>query len=347
MMAITHSLISATGAILVLGDSSPLVVGAAILGSQLPDIDTTESAMGRLLFPLARFIEDRFPHRSLTHSLLFTCGIAIASIPIYLYVNPKIALALPLGHLLSCMADTFTKQGVQLLYPSPMWIITGSNPNARLSTGSKGEFWLIGLVTIGLLISLNVATKGGFKVSVDRILGLQDGIVNIYNMQGKTNHIFVEVNGVSAKDRSPINQEYFLIGAGEKQLILADSKGIYKTEVDILPKRLISRIGANATTKLDTISFNEDELFPKLVEIYQANKNSLIYLTGSLTVDSPEEINFTPAPNQLAPITVNGNTVILEYCPIQLAGRYLLNQFVTGQLELKIIYPAPSLEVLK
>ena len=114
-----------------------------------------------------------------------------------------------------------------------------------------------------------------------------------------------------------------------------------------MPKRLISRIGANATTKLDTISFNEDELFSKLVDIYQANENSLIYLTGSLTVDSPEEIVFTPTPNQLAPIVVNGNTVTLEYCPIELAGRELLNQFVSGQLELKIIYPAPSLEVLK
>lgn len=347
MMAVTHSLISATGVILVLGDSSPLVVGAAILGSQLPDIDTTESAIGRLLFPLARFIEDRFPHRSLTHSFLFTLGIAITCIPIYLYGNPKIALALPLGHLLAIFSDTFTKQGVQLLYPSPMWIITGTNPNTRLSTGSKGEFWLIGLVVIALLISLNIRTQGGFKKSVDSFLGLESGIVNVYNSDGKNHHIFVRVDGVKADDRSVIAKEFLLIGAGAKQLILADSKGIYKTEVDILPKRLISRIGATATTKLDVISFNEDELFSKLVEIYQANKNSLIYLTGSLTVDSPEEINFTPTPNQLAPITVNGSTVTLEYCPIQLAGRVLLNQFVTGQLELKIIYPAPSLEVLK
>lgn len=347
MMATTHCLISATGAILVLGDSSPLVVGAAILGSQLPDIDTTESAMGRLLFPLARFIEDRFPHRSITHSLMFTVGIAILSIPLYLYVNPKIALALPLGHLLSCLSDTFTKQGVQLLYPSPVWCITGSNPNARLSTGSTGEFWLIGLTTIALMIALNIQLDGGLMKSVDKLLGMQDGVINIYNTQGKTNHVFVKVNGVLAKDRSPINQEYFLIGAGEKQLILADNKGIYKTEVDILPKRLISRIGKNATTKLDVISFNEDELFSKLVEIFQANKNSLIYLTGNLTVDSPEEIRYIPTPNQLSPITVNGSTVTLEYCPIELAGRELINQFVTGQLEVKIIYPAPNLKEMK
>ena len=347
MMALTHSLISATGAILVLGESSPLVVGAAILGSQIPDIDTTSSAIGRLLFPLARFIEDRFPHRSLTHSFLFTLGIAIASIPIYLWINPKIALALPLGHLLAILSDTFTKQGVQLLYPSPVWCITGSNPNARLSTGSTGEFWLIGLVVIALILSLNIRTQGGFMKSVDRLLGMDTGIVNIYNSDGRTHHIFVKVDGVKAGDRSVVSKEFLLIGAGAKQLVLADKSGVYKTEVDILAKRLISRIGQNATTKLDTISFNEEELFSKLVEIYQANKNSLIYLSGSLTVDSPEEIVFTPTPNQVVPITVNGSTVTLEYCPIQLAGRVLLNQFVIGQLELKIIYPAPNLEVLK
>jgi inner membrane protein len=347
MMAVTHCLISATGVILVLGESSPLIVGAAILGSQLPDIDTTESAIGRLLFPLARFIEDRFPHRSITHSLLFTVGIAIASIPLYLYVNQKVALALPLGHLLAILSDTFTKQGVQLLYPSPVWCITGSNPNARLSTGSTGEFWLIGLTTIALMIALNIQLDGGLMKSVDKLLGLQDGVVNVYNTTGKTNHIFVKVQGITVKDRSPIDKEYYLIGAGEKQLILADSKGIYKTEVDIIPKRLISRVGGNATTKLDILNFNEEELFSKLVEIYQSNKNSLIYLSGNLTVDSPEEINFIPTPNQLAPITVNGSTVTLEYCPIELAGRVLINQFVSGQLELKIIYPAPNLEVLK
>lgn len=347
MMSVTHSLISATGAILVLGETSPLVVGAAILGSQLPDIDTTESAMGKLFYPIARWIEDRFPHRTVTHSFLFSVGIAIASIPLYLWVNPKVAYALPLGHLLAIMSDTFTKQGVQLFWPSPVWCITGSNPNARLSTGSTGEFWVIGLTTIALMVALNIQTDGGLMLSVDKILGMHEGVVNTYNEQGKTHQIFVKVIGVNAKDRSPISKEYFLVAAGQKQLILADSKGLYKTEVDILPKRLISRIGANATTKLDILSLQEEELFSKLVEIFQANKGSLIYLTGNITVDSPEEIQFVPIPNQLSPITVNGNTVTLEHCPIQLAGRELINQFATGQLEVRIIYPAPNLEALK
>ena len=347
MMSVTHALISATGAMFVLGESSPLMVGVAILGSQLPDCDTTESAMGKLLFPIAKWIQDRYPHRTLTHSFLFTLMLAIAMIPAFIWVSPKVAYALPLGHLFAIMSDTFTKQGVQLFWPSPVWCICGSNPNARLKTGSTGEFWLIGLICIALSIVLNMQSSGGLLVHVDKFLGLQDGVVNVYNNQGKNHHVFVRITGVFAKDRSPINQDYFLVGAREKQLVLADAKGLYKTEVDILPKRMTSRVGSSATIKIDALSFSEEELFNKLVGIYQANKNSLIYLSGSLTVDSPEEIEYLATPGQLSPITVNGNTVSLEYCPIQLAGKVLISQFVTGQLETKIIYPAPDLEALK
>ena len=51
-------------------------MGLAILGSQIPDIDTTTSTIGKIFFPISSWIEDRFPHRSITHSLLATAGIA-------------------------------------------------------------------------------------------------------------------------------------------------------------------------------------------------------------------------------------------------------------------------------
>jgi inner membrane protein len=55
-----------------------------------------------------------------------------------------LAIALPLGHLLSCFSDTFTKQGVQLFYPYPAWAISVSNPRRRLKTGGAGELWVLG-----------------------------------------------------------------------------------------------------------------------------------------------------------------------------------------------------------
>ena len=56
----------------------------------------------------------RFPHRSITHSLLATAGITAISLGVnyfFLHGSIKAAIALPLGHLLACFSDTFTKQG--------------------------------------------------------------------------------------------------------------------------------------------------------------------------------------------------------------------------------------------
>ena len=53
-------------------------------------------------------------------------------------------IALPLGHLLACFADTFTRQGVQLFWPEPVWCISVSNPRRRLMTGGPGEYWVFG-----------------------------------------------------------------------------------------------------------------------------------------------------------------------------------------------------------
>ena len=68
MMAITHCAIAAAGTSLILGTGQPLPLGLAILGSQIPDIDTTTSTIGKIFFPISSWIEDRFPHRSATHS---------------------------------------------------------------------------------------------------------------------------------------------------------------------------------------------------------------------------------------------------------------------------------------
>ena len=81
----------------------------------------TTSTIGKIFFPISSWIEDRFPHRSVTHSLLATAGIAIVSLGVghFLLGDIMTAIALPLGHLLACFSDTFTKQGVQLFYPEP------------------------------------------------------------------------------------------------------------------------------------------------------------------------------------------------------------------------------------
>ena len=80
MMAITHCSIAAAGTSLILGTADPLLLGLSIIGSQLPDLDTTTSTIGKIFFPISSWIEDRFPHRSITHSLLATAAITVVSL---------------------------------------------------------------------------------------------------------------------------------------------------------------------------------------------------------------------------------------------------------------------------
>ena len=135
----------------------------AILGSQIPDIDTTTSTIGKIFYPISSWIEDRFPHRSVTHSLLATVAITILCLGIghFFLGDMKIAIALPFGHLLGCFSDTFTRQGVQLFYPNPAWAVSVSNPHRRLKTGSSGELWVLGIAIALLTLGIHLANGGG------------------------------------------------------------------------------------------------------------------------------------------------------------------------------------------
>jgi inner membrane protein len=82
MMALTHATIATAGTSLILGTANPNALGLAVIGSQLPDLDTTTSTIGKIFFPLSNWIEDKFPHRSITHCLLATAVIAAVSIPL-------------------------------------------------------------------------------------------------------------------------------------------------------------------------------------------------------------------------------------------------------------------------
>jgi inner membrane protein len=109
------------GCSLILGAADPLVLEIAIVRLQLPDVDTTTSTMGQIFYPVAAWIEKRYPHRTVTHSFLATGAIAVVTLPIgYLSDHLLAAVALPLEHLLAAFSDCLTKQGVQLFFLIPL-----------------------------------------------------------------------------------------------------------------------------------------------------------------------------------------------------------------------------------
>ena len=344
-MAITHAVLATAGVCLLLGSADPLVLGLAIIGSQLPDLDTSTSLIGQVFFPLSSFIEDRFPHRTITHCLLTTGGLALISLTVSYFVRQKIdevALALPLGHLISCFSDTFTKQGVQLFFPMPAWCVSTSNPRRRLETGKAGEYWVLAVATAVLAISVSLASMGGAGEAIGSSLGLKDAIVKTYNQKASTHHVVANVKGYRASDRSLVNQQFVIIAATPGgEFVLSDGDSIYITGQQIITEKVNVEAKQKATTTIKTLTFDDEPILPKLQLIQQQYPHSDIFLTGKISVDLPEEISPEFSANEHQTLTVNTSNVTLDFLKIESALTYLIDQYAIGTIQAKIITPSP------
>ena len=346
MMAITHAAIAIAGTSFALGTSDPLLLGLSILGSQLPDIDTSTSTIGKIFFPISSWIEDNYPHRTITHSLLATAFLTIVSSLICFSLGDisfKLAIALPLGHLLSCFSDTFTKQGVQLFYPDPAWAISVSNPRRRLKTGGAGELWVLGIAIAILVFSIYLVNGGGVTQKVSQSLGLKDGVIKVYNQNASTHHVYADIKGVWSRDRTLANGKYWILGTEGSEFIVSDGQGIYKTNDQIITERVNTNVGQPATTELRTLTFNDEEAIAKLEKIKQSNSNAAVFVNGSVSVDFPEDVSLPVKPKQITKVSLIGDKLKFSYCPIDVAIKSLRNQYAIGNIEIKIISPKPNL----
>jgi len=347
MLAITHSAIALSGTSLILGTTDPLALGLAVIGSQLPDLDTTTSTIGKICFPLSSWIEDRFPHRSVTHCLLATAAIAIISISIgYFLGDIKTAIALPLGHLLSCFSDTFTKQGVQLFYPEPVWAISVSNPRRRLKTGGAGELWVLGVAIALLGFGIYLSNGGGISQKVSQSLGLKDGVIELYNQNASTHQVYANITGVWASDRTSADGKYLIIGNEGNEFVVSDEKGVYKTGEQIITSKVSTTVGEAAKTEIKNLSFDDEEALAKLNEVIaqltqlqQTYPGAEIYLTGELTVDFPEDVKIPVEPNQMVTAELVGSSLKLNYCSLERAIAFLNTQYATGAIQIKVVNP--------
>ena len=338
MMALTHAVISCAGISLILTTNDPLHLALAIAGSQLPDLDTSTSTIGQILFPISNWIENRYPHRSITHSLIATVAIGLLCTPIYFYYDWKTWLCLPLGHLISCFSDVFTKQGVQLFWPHPAWCISVSNPNRRLKTGGTGEYWMLAISAAVLAIALNLSSSGGPTAFVGNTLGLRVNAVDKYQQNSASNHVWAEISGTFATDSSRADGKYFLVAADGNEFIVSSQKGqIYKTGENIISDRLTVEVGTPASSSVQSLEFHE-EVF-SIVPI----PNAAVFISGEIVVDDPQSVKIATDSKQFTVAKLTGDSLTFTHCPLEKAMALLKDQIVSGSIEAKIFSPKPEL----
>lgn len=355
MMAITHAAISVAGTIafesLVLGENSfnEMVVLGAIIGSQLPDLDTTKSVVGMMFWPIARLIETNFRHRTITHSVVVT--LCLYLIAFYLAYTGTctlaIAISIPLGHFFSIAADTCTKSGAALFWPdNTMWVM-GLNPRNRIRTGSTSEYWVLAFACLALVALISLNNQGGLMKWAKETLQLPEAVEDIIHSHGATNNIYIEASGIKSSDRSPIEDKFIILGAKENGWIVESKKGIYWLHKfgDIQPRKSAPIVGETAVTEVSNLDLKDEDIYARLVELSNNNQNAAIYLTGRIVIDSPDWLSISTPPGQFKYIQAFGPQIFLENCPLNEALKSLKEQYAVGRIEVKKISPIP--EILK
>jgi len=141
----------------------------------LPDIDTPNSMLGKIFYPVSKFLNRKVGHRTLTHSLLFLCLVFVSfKLLIYfqLISNSDLLMIGCFAVLSHLILDMFTVTGVQFFFPFIRnSCVIPANPNYRFTVGDiKSELIVTGVCGI-LAFSMQPLFLNGFWTSYNRAFG--------------------------------------------------------------------------------------------------------------------------------------------------------------------------------
>jgi inner membrane protein len=346
MLGITNMVAGALVSSLWLQSADPILLFAGATASLLPDIDSSRSFAGSVFPFISSWLEATLPHRSCTHSFAASVLLALVTYPAAgVGLLPwDIAHALNLGYFTGWFLDVFSKNGVEMFWPSGVRAVCPGNREYRLTTGSTGEYFVLAFLSGAALIVFHLNSQGGLLVAFNRFIAAPSGVIQVLNEKGSTHLITATLKGVRSTDRSPITGTFWVIQqTGAASFLVVSAQGeLYKagTEGDcqILVDSVVADAGIPATTTLESIVLQEDPLINQLAS-YQ-RPQSLVFVTGQLVIE--EEPGAIPLdPNQFQSIRIQGTLITFESAPLSQVLTYLGNQFATGTLSLRSIFVSP------
>ena len=338
MLAVTHAAIAATAVSFGLGTMDPAIMALSVLGSQLPDIDTSESLVGQVAFPVSRWIEANYPHRTLTHSFIATGAIALSALPLFYFLSWKYWIAVWIGHVVACFSDTFTKKGVQLFWPQPVWCVCGLNPRRRLTTGGPGEYWVLAVAVLLLLLNVKLTSAGGIIKQTSEAFNLRPNMVALYNQHAAKAQVWAEVTGVWSSDRTRADGRYFILGNQGSEFVLSDGQAVFQTGKQIIVERLKVQPGDPATLQVLTAQVADE---PGEVLEQLRRSGAAVFLSGELVTDEPEGLVVPVSARGMAAIAVAGENITLDYARLEDVIQLLSDQYISGSITVRVIAPSP------
>jgi inner membrane protein len=349
MMTLTHLAISGLMTSLILGTAEPTIVSVGAIAGLLPDVDISKSPAGRVLFPISRLLEKRFPHRSCTHSIVasLVVGVVVYGLAYGSVISWQLAHAIEIGYTFGYLVDAITKSGIQLFFPSSLRCVVPGNRKLRLSTGSNWEYAVLVLVVAMLLLVLSVNTQGGIAFTFNEILATPRGVQDLMNQKGHTHQIIVRIDGVRTFDRARIQDDFVVVEQKDAHTFtihpVSTPTELYQVSnrpdlmSQIVSERITGKVGRKVATSIESVTWVDEEILPKLEVAIDRYPDAQMYLTGSIEIDDPDLITLQSNPQQLATVTKHGRKLEFNSCPVGKAIEVLRDQWGSGQVRIRVI----------
>jgi inner membrane protein len=146
---------------------------ATLFFALLPDIDHTKSLIGKLFYPVAKWLDRKYGHRTITHSgIAIGTGILIMSILSKTLIHENYVMIFGFAYGSHLLFDMMTKQGVPLLYPwkkNPC-VIPG-DANLRFESDNMKTESIIFLAFGMLIFTTYPLMANGFWTTYNRSFG--------------------------------------------------------------------------------------------------------------------------------------------------------------------------------
>lgn len=174
--------------------ASPIYIFATVAGSLIPDIDYTKSLVGKIFRPISKFLNRRFGHRTITHSLMAMFGsfLFLAFLESTFYFQTTISKIYLLGFFSHLVLDMMTVQGVPLFYPflrNPC--VLPGNPNARFKTGNLYSETMVFCFFSICIIFLQPLFENGFWTQYNRYFGTPKHLVSEFSKSDKALNVII------------------------------------------------------------------------------------------------------------------------------------------------------------
>jgi inner membrane protein len=333
-------------------------VVVASAAAAAPDVDTLGSTVGRVFSPLARRIERRFGHRTITHCYAAQAAVAALALPLVWTGLPHLYAALVVGYVSHPFLDTWTRQGVRVFWPwsdrRGVFPYYNRNETAyRTTTGSKVDT-AFGVAFVCLTLPLAIVQVDGYQRLVRRVQADAGAAVRDF-LDWSADGYLVSVH-VEASDPQHLRRlsgRFEAIGTTGTNTLLVrdpDTRAVYSLgpayTANFQPDRVVAHRGAPVVVSRRRVDLAGRALadLDGLVPTSDDGSRVRHLLDGQVTVT--EDADVTPDDSRFNTVTGTAKRLSFQFATLADLERLALTGLVVeaGTVTLRLFLPPGTAE---